>query len=170
MVSTPRPCEEKPAGRVRRRTAGCSTPSECIGEIVNKSIAPGFEGYYKNDEANAQRMRNGWYWSGDLGYRDKDGWFYFAGRDFEWLRVDGENFARRADREDRRALSRASSSTRSTRCPTTEVGDQVMVALQVADPVERSIPPTFDAFLAEQTRPRHQVVAALRARHRPSCP
>ena len=68
-------------------------PDECIGEIVNKSNASSFEGYYKNEEANAQRSRNGWYWSGDLGYRDKDGWFYFAGRDYEWLRVDGENFA-----------------------------------------------------------------------------
>ena len=33
------------------------------------------------------------YWTGDLGYLDDDGFFYFAGRGFEWLRVDGENFA-----------------------------------------------------------------------------
>ena len=26
-------------------------------------------------------------------YRDADGWFFFAGRSNEWLRVDGENFA-----------------------------------------------------------------------------
>ena len=36
--------------------------------------------------------RNGWYWSGDLGYVDEDGWVYFAGRTSDWLRVDGENF------------------------------------------------------------------------------
>ena len=37
-------------------------------------------------------MRNGWYWSGDLGYVDDDGFLYFAGRTAEWIRVDGENF------------------------------------------------------------------------------
>jgi fatty-acyl-CoA synthase len=33
------------------------------------------------------------YWTGDLAYIDADGFVYFAGRGFEWLRVDGENFA-----------------------------------------------------------------------------
>ena len=31
--------------------------------------------------------------TGDLGYRDDDGVFYFAGRSADWIRVDGENFA-----------------------------------------------------------------------------
>ena len=39
-----------------------------------------------------QTTRQGWYWSGDLGYVDDDGWVYFAGRNSDWLRVDGENF------------------------------------------------------------------------------
>jgi fatty-acyl-CoA synthase len=64
-----------------------------IGELVNASGAGSFEGYYNNDEANAERMRGGMYWSGDLAYRDEAGFFYFAGRNSDWLRVDGENFA-----------------------------------------------------------------------------
>ena len=52
-----------------------------------------FEGYYNNPEADAERTRNGWYWSGDLAYRDEEGIFYFAGRTGDWLRVDSENFA-----------------------------------------------------------------------------
>jgi fatty-acyl-CoA synthase len=64
-----------------------------IGEIVRRDPHLVFEGYYKNDEATAERNRNGWYWSGDLGYRDHDGVFYFAGRTADWIRVDGENFA-----------------------------------------------------------------------------
>ena len=41
----------------------------------------------------SSKVRDGIYWSGDLAYRDADGWFFFAGRSNEWLRVDGENFA-----------------------------------------------------------------------------
>ena len=65
---------------------------ECVGEIVNVEGVGPFEGYYRNDEAMARTTRNGWYWSGDLGYVDDDGWVYFAGRTSDWLRVDGENF------------------------------------------------------------------------------
>jgi fatty-acyl-CoA synthase len=67
--------------------------AECVGEIVGRDGLRNFEGYYKNPEATAERGRNGWYWTGDLGYRDEDGTFYFAGRSSDWLRVDGENFA-----------------------------------------------------------------------------
>jgi fatty-acyl-CoA synthase len=64
----------------------------CVGEIVNTAGVGPFEGYYKNEEAMKATTRNGWYWSGDLGYIDADGWVYFAGRTADWLRVDGENF------------------------------------------------------------------------------
>ncbi|HEY6474138.1 MAG TPA: AMP-binding protein [Acidimicrobiales bacterium] len=67
--------------------------SEAIGEIVRRDSMSSFEGYYANEEADALRTRNGWFWSGDLGYRDDEGTFYFAGRGNDWLRVDGENFA-----------------------------------------------------------------------------
>jgi fatty-acyl-CoA synthase len=65
---------------------------ECVGEIVNTAGAGPFEGYYNNDEANAKTLRFGWYWTGDLGYLDDDRYLYFAGRNADWLRVDGENF------------------------------------------------------------------------------
>jgi fatty-acyl-CoA synthase len=65
---------------------------ECVGEIVNTAGAGPFEGYYNNDEATSSTLRNGWYWSGDLGYVDDDDFLYFAGRTADWIRVDGENF------------------------------------------------------------------------------
>jgi len=64
----------------------------CVGEIVNTLGVGPFEGYYRNEEAMRHTTRQGWYWSGDLGYVDDDGWVYFAGRTSDWLRVDGENF------------------------------------------------------------------------------
>lgn len=66
---------------------------EATGEIVNRSGRGGFEGYYGAAELESDRMRNGWYWTGDLGYVDKEGFFYFAGRSGDWLRVDSENFS-----------------------------------------------------------------------------
>ncbi len=69
-----------------------ANPEECVGEIVNTAGAGPFEGYYNNAEATASATRNGWYWSGDLGYLDDDRYLFFAGRTAEWIRVDGENF------------------------------------------------------------------------------
>jgi len=69
-----------------------SNAEECVGEIVNTQGAGPFEGYYNNDDATAKTTRFGWYWSGDLGYKDANGYLYFAGRNADWIRVDGENF------------------------------------------------------------------------------
>jgi fatty-acyl-CoA synthase len=71
---------------------GLVNAERCVGEIVNTLGVGPFEGYYRNDEAMRSTTRNGWYWSGDLGYVDDDGWVFFAGRTSDWLRVDGENF------------------------------------------------------------------------------
>ncbi|HTL84913.1 MAG TPA: AMP-binding protein [Acidimicrobiia bacterium] len=119
---------------------------ECIGEIVNTGRCS-FEGYYKNDDAVRVRTRNGWYWSGDLGYVDADGWLYFAGRDFDWLRVDGENFAA-APIE--RVLSQFPGVVLGVvyAVPAPDVGDDVMAALQLT-PGTAFDAEAFDSFLAQ---------------------
>ena len=66
---------------------------EAVGELVNTAGSGFFTGYYNDPDANAERMRHGMYWSGDLAYRDADGWIYLAGRTADWMRVDGENLA-----------------------------------------------------------------------------
>jgi fatty-acyl-CoA synthase len=101
-----------------------------IGEIVNASGAGGFEGYYNNDAADAERMRDGMYWTGDLGYRDEAGFFYFAGRNSDWLRVDGENFAA-APVENVLARHHAVVLAAVYAVPAVDVGDEVMAALQL---------------------------------------
>jgi fatty-acyl-CoA synthase len=120
-----------------------------IGEIANVQSAVTFEGYYKNDEANAARVRNEIYWTGDLGYRDEKGFIYFAGRDFDWLRVDGENFAaapveRILVRHPDIALAAVYG------VPDEEVGDALMAAL-VLRPGAAFEPGAFAAFLAQQS-------------------
>ena len=121
---------------------------EAVGEIVSTQPGTAFEGYYHNDDAVATKVRGGIYWSGDLAYRDDDGWFYFAGRSNEWLRVDGENFAA-APVE--RIVGRHPHvrSVAVYAVPDERVGDRVMVAIEVDDPDTFDVE-QFDAFLAEQ--------------------
>jgi fatty-acyl-CoA synthase len=119
-----------------------------IGEIVNKAGAAGFEGYYNNEAANAERTRFGWYWTGDLGYRDESGFFYFAGRGGDWLRVDSENFAA-APIE--RILFRLPEVVMAAiyAVPDPRAGDQVMAALELR-PGARFDPERFASFLWAQ--------------------
>jgi fatty-acyl-CoA synthase len=122
---------------------------DAIGEIVNKEGAAGFEGYYNNAEADAQRIRDGWYWTGDLGYRDENGVFYFAGRSSDWLRVDSENFGA-APVE--RILFRHPDVVMAAvyAVPDPHGGDQVMAALELRDGAEFD-PDAFADFLAVQS-------------------
>jgi fatty-acyl-CoA synthase len=121
---------------------------DAIGEIVETAPANGFEGYYKNEEATQARFRNGWYWSGDLAYRDSEGWLYFAGRSNEWLRVDGENFAAAPVEA---ILSRYPDvrSVAVYAVPDDPVGDRVMIALELQEANDFD-PVSFDAFLETQ--------------------
>jgi fatty-acyl-CoA synthase len=124
-------------------------PEDAIGEIVNVKGAGNFEGYYNNDEANAERMRDGKYWTGDLGYRDDEGYFYFAGRNSDWLRVDGENFAA-APVENVLARHPDVVLAAVYAVPSVDVGDDVMAALHLRDGATFD-PDAFRAFLDEQT-------------------
>src|SRR5918994_868934 len=123
-------------------------PDEAIGELVNSLGAAGFEGYWNNDEANTARVHDGIYWTGDLAYRDEQGFLYFAGRDYDWLRVDGENFAA-APVE--RILARHPDVVLAAvyAVPDPEVGDRVMAALQLR-PGATFDPSGFADFLAAQ--------------------
>jgi fatty-acyl-CoA synthase len=122
---------------------------EAIGEIVNRAGAAGFEGYYNNQEADEARTRNGWYWSGDLGYCDENGFFYFAGRSSDWLRVDSENFGA-APVE--RILFRHPDVVMAAvyAVPDPHGGDQVMAALELREGA-RFDPKAFVDFLQSQT-------------------
>jgi len=123
-------------------------PEEAIGEMVNKDGVQAFEGYYKNDEANAERIRHGWYWTGDLGYVDEAGFIYFAGRKGDWIRVDGENTsALMIERIVRRHPMVVTAGVYAV--PDPRSGDQVMAALEVTEPRTFDLA-EFRDFLAGQ--------------------
>ncbi len=63
-----------------------------LGEIVKQSPAV-MMGYYKNPEATAAALRDGWLHTGDLGYLDEDGFLYFVDRKKDIIKRSGENIA-----------------------------------------------------------------------------
>jgi fatty-acyl-CoA synthase len=111
-----------------------------------------FEGYYNNPEATTDRLRNGWYFTGDLAYRDADGFFYFAGRSADWLRVDSENFAAAPVEA---IVSRFPGVVMAAVYPVPDpvTGDMVMLALEMSESAGGASvfdPAAFDRFLDEQ--------------------
>jgi fatty-acyl-CoA synthase len=121
---------------------------DAVGEIVNTGGAFLFEGYYKDEESTRQRTRNGWFYTGDLGYTDSDGFVYFAGRDAEWLRVGGENFLGRPIED---ILVRFPDVQLASvyAVPDPEAGDQVMATLKLQSGATFE-PAAFAAFVDNQ--------------------
>jgi fatty-acyl-CoA synthase len=138
---TGRPC---PPGRVE--DGRLLNPDEAVGELVNTRGLGLFEGYYNDPEADAERVRQGAFWSGDLAYQDADGYVFFAGRGTERLRVDGENLAvapiEAALREFAGVIEAAVYPV-----PDAAAGDQVMAALVLDGAFD---PDAFASFLASR--------------------
>ena len=65
-------------------------PDGELGEIVLRGENI-LKGYYKNPEATAIAFRNGWFHTSDVGYRDKDGYFYIVDRKSDMIIRGGEN-------------------------------------------------------------------------------
>jgi len=65
-------------------------PDGEIGELVVRGPNV-MQGYYKRDEANKATLVDGWLHTGDLGYRDSEGYFYISGRKKEMIIQGGEN-------------------------------------------------------------------------------
>ena len=137
---------------------------EAVGELVNTQGAGPFVGYYNDPAATAERMRHGMYWSGDLAYRDADGWIYLAGRTADWMRVDGENLAAAPIERILERLPQVSQ-VAVYAVPDERVGDQVMAALVLRDGM-RFGARRFREVPCRATRPVAEGVAALRAHQR----
>lgn len=65
-------------------------PAGELGEIVLRGENI-LKGYYKNDAANATAFRNGWFHTGDIGYRDEDGFYFIVDRKSDMVIRGGEN-------------------------------------------------------------------------------
>jgi long-chain acyl-CoA synthetase len=72
---------------------GKELPASSKGEIVVRGDNV-MVGYWSNPDATKDTIRNGWLYTGDLGYMDKDGFLYVLGRSKSLLiGDDGEKFS-----------------------------------------------------------------------------
>jgi acyl-CoA synthetase (AMP-forming)/AMP-acid ligase II len=65
-------------------------PSGQIGEIVTRSDLV-MKGYWKNPEATAATIKNGWLHTGDVGYLDENGYLFIMDRSKDMIISGGEN-------------------------------------------------------------------------------
>jgi acyl-CoA synthetase (AMP-forming)/AMP-acid ligase II len=98
ITSNPLPPRRRKAGSVGlpfgneiRVVQKDGTPAPCgvIGEVTIKgaNIA---QAYYKNEQATKESFRDGWFFTGDLGFLDEDGYLYLQGRSKELINRAGE--------------------------------------------------------------------------------
>ena len=73
---------------------GREVPNGEPGEIIGKgdNIAPS---YWKLPKESAESFRDGWLYTGDIGYRDEDGYIYIVDRKKDIIISGGENVASR---------------------------------------------------------------------------
>ncbi|MBN1938840.1 MAG: AMP-binding protein, partial [Candidatus Aminicenantes bacterium] len=73
--------------------AGTPLPTGGRGEIVIRGENV-MAGYWKNEKATGETLKNGWLYTGDLGYLDDDGYLYVLGRTKSLLIAnDGEKYS-----------------------------------------------------------------------------
>ena len=78
--------------RIADQVTGEPLGVDTVGEITinNPAIMPG---YWRNDEQNIETLRDGWLYTGDLGWVDADGFLYFVDRKKDIIRRRGENIS-----------------------------------------------------------------------------
>jgi long-chain acyl-CoA synthetase len=73
-----------------RDDAGRELPRRLVGEICVRggNVIPG---YWQRPDDTAQALRDGWLYTGDIGYMDEDGYTYITDRKKDMLLVNGIN-------------------------------------------------------------------------------
>ncbi len=69
--------------------SGVEVPRNTHGQIIVKNPAV-MIGYLKDPQKTAETKRDGWIYTGDVGYQDDDDYFFFVGRSKDVLRRRGE--------------------------------------------------------------------------------
>jgi len=69
---------------------GVEVPQGSVGEVITRGPHV-MKGYYNQPEETAKRIRDGWFYTGDMGYFDEDGYFWHLGRKDDLVIIGGLN-------------------------------------------------------------------------------
>ncbi len=142
MASNPLPPALRKAGSVgpaagpemaiMAEQSGDLLPDGETGEIVIRgpNVTPGYEA---SPQANREAFHDGWFRTGDLGYRDEDGYFTITGRRKEIINRGGEKISPREIDEillDHPAVAQAVTFS----LPDPRLGEEVAAAVVLRDP------------------------------------
>jgi acyl-CoA synthetase (AMP-forming)/AMP-acid ligase II len=85
----------KPVAHLRLRVVdekGKDVPPNILGEIVLRGPKV-FKGYWKNSQATAEAIKDGWFHTGDIATIDEEGYLYIVDRKKDIIKSGGENIA-----------------------------------------------------------------------------
>lgn len=101
-----------------------------------------FSGYHHQPDATLETSRDLWWHTGDLGYTDEDGYFYFVDRKKDALRRRGENVS--SQEVEAVLLTHPAVSAAAAIGVASDLGEQeVMAVVQVADNTELDLKDLF---------------------------
>ncbi|WP_236790869.1 AMP-binding protein [Amycolatopsis sp. GM8] len=115
-----------------------------VGEIVYRPRVPHImlSGYYHQPEATLENSRDLWWHTGDLGFTDEDGYFYFVDRKKDALRRRGENVS--SQEVEAVLLAHPAVAEAAAIGVASDLGEQeVMAVIQVAEGAELDLKDLF---------------------------
>ncbi len=141
--------------------SGTPLPALARGEVAVRGPNV-FTGYENNPEANAESFRNGWFYTGDLGYLDADGDLFLTGRSKDIINRGGEKIA--PQEVDEVALSHpAVAQAACFPVPHPSLGEDIAIAVVARDGATVTLPDLkahIGASLAPFKVPRHLMLVA----------
>ncbi len=122
--------------------AGKEVPPGVKGEIIVKGDNV-MKGYFKNPEANATTLKNGWLYTGDIGSMTEDGFVYIVDRKKDMIKRGGENIYPREIEEVLYAYP----------------GVSLAAVIGMVDPIYQEVPKAFIVMKEGQTATADQIIA-----------
>ncbi|MBO0738591.1 MAG: AMP-binding protein [Alphaproteobacteria bacterium] len=153
--------------RVRVIRLAAESPEELaeIGEegqiIADLSSDEAFEGYWRRPDAGARALREGWYFTGDTGFIDRDGDLFVTGRVDDMIITGGENVSP-AEVENVLSLHPAVAECAVAGLPHERLGHRVTAFVKRAVEIDTASLDTWcrASSLADYKRPRDWVFVA----------